>query len=240
MHGNFGQGARRLRTAPKACGLVALAFVGLAACSSDDEVYNPCPRIVVVKDAQTQVRFIGDGRDLTDVAFEARIDGNGIACEYDDAEIEVEMQVRLEVARGPAAPREGADVSYFVAVARSDRAILAREEFGLSLDMPGNNTRVVALDDVSPTIPLRAGETGADYLIYLGLSLSDDELNVQPQRTDSADCYQHSTTLTARPPVEVSLVLGLHVLAGLVHGLDDPVQRDEVRCRRRVAPGGRR
>ena len=104
---------------------------------------------------------------------------DALACSlpaYDEAQIEVEMQVRLEVARGPAAPTEGANLSYFVAVARTDRTILAREEFGISLEMPGNNTRVVALDDVSPVIPLGAGETGANYLIYIGLSLSDEEL----------------------------------------------------------------
>ena len=131
----------------------------------------------VVKDAQNQTSFVGGGRDLTDVAFEARIDGSGIACEYDDAEIEVEMEVRLEVTRGPAAPVEGANLRYFVAVARTDRTILAREEFGVLVEMPGNRTRVMALDEVSPTIPLALDETGANYLIYLGLSLSDDELD---------------------------------------------------------------
>ena len=157
--------------------LTLAAFLGVTACSSDDDAFLPCPRIVVVKDAQNQTSFVGGGRDLTDVAFEARIDGSGIACEYDEAEIEVEMEVRLEVTRGPAAPEEGANLRYFVAVARTDRTILAREEFGVTVEMPGNHTRVVALDEVSPTIPLALDETGANYLIYLGLSLSDDELD---------------------------------------------------------------
>ncbi len=161
---------------PRTLILAASVLALLGACSADDTVYLPCPRIVVVKDAQNLTRFIGEGRDLTDVVFEAKIDGNGISCDYDESDLEVEMQVRLEVARGPAAPGEGAKLRYFVAIARTDRTILAREEFGLDISMPGNHTRVVALDDVSPRIPLDPGENGSSYLIYLGLSLSDEEM----------------------------------------------------------------
>ena len=74
--GDAGRGIRRLGR--NVWLLALIGVLGLAACSSDDEVYRPCPRIVVVKDAQNQVRFVGPGRDLTDVAFEARIDGDHI------------------------------------------------------------------------------------------------------------------------------------------------------------------
>ncbi|HMB77885.1 MAG TPA: hypothetical protein VKN76_15915 [Kiloniellaceae bacterium] len=157
--------------------LLLVPFLGLAACSSDEEFSRACPRIVVVKDAQDQVRFVGEGRDLTDVAFEARIDAKGIECDYDDQEIDVSMEVRIEVSRGPASPTEAANLDYFVAVARSDRTILARDQFGISVEMPGNHTRVVALDEVTPTIPLQEGETGKDYFIYVGLSLTPEEMD---------------------------------------------------------------
>lgn len=172
--GNNGRGNRLLGR--WFLGLAALSLFGLSACSSDDGLSLTCPRVVVVKDAQNQVRFIGEGRDLTDVAFEARIEGQGIDCDYDDDEIEVTMEVRIEVTRGPAAEREGADLDYFVAVAHSDRTILARDAFGISVDMPGNHTRVVALDEVYPTIPIAPGETGSDFRIYVGLSLTPEEL----------------------------------------------------------------
>jgi hypothetical protein len=86
------------------------------------------------------------------------------------------MEVRVEVNRGPALPTATAEVDYFVAVARNDRTILARDQFGISVEMPGNHTRVVALDELSPTIPLTEGQTGADFLIYVGLSLTPEEM----------------------------------------------------------------
>ena len=156
-------------------GAAALLSLAAAGCAGD-EVPLPCPQIVVVKDAARQVRFIGDGRDLTDVAFEARIDGAGVACEYDDEAIEVDMLVRLEAVRGPAAETEAADVSYFVAVARLDQTILAREEFDSLVPLPGNQTRAAVQEEVSPRIPFHFQEDGANYRIYIGLALSEEEL----------------------------------------------------------------
>ncbi len=154
----------------------AVLLLGLAACSGDDRPPPPCPQIVVLKDAAQQVKFVGAGRDLTDVVFEAMIEGQGIACEYDEDEVEVDMRVRLTVARGPADTRQQADLNYFVAIARRDRSVLARESFDLVVPLPGNQTRVRAVEEIAPVIPLGAQETGQDYRIYVGLSLSDEEL----------------------------------------------------------------
>jgi len=149
----------------------------LWACSGDDEAALPCPRIVVVQDAAKQVKFDGPGRDLTDVVFEARIDGTGIECDYDDEALEVEMQVRVEAARGPAAKSEQADISYFVAIARrSDQSVVARESFGMTIPLKGNQTRMAAVEDLTPRIPLKGEETGATYRIYVGLELNPEEI----------------------------------------------------------------
>jgi len=167
----------RLSLLPRLRRLTGAAVLALVAagCASD-EVPPPCPPIVVVKDAARQVRFIGEGRDLTDVVFEARIDGAGVACEYDDNAIEVDMRVRLEAVRGPAAETEAAEVTYFVAVARLDQTILAREEFDSVVPLPGNQTRAAMEEEVSPRIPVDFREDGANYRIYIGLALSEEEL----------------------------------------------------------------
>lgn len=155
-------------------GAVVLTIVA-AGCASD-EAPPPCPQIVVVKDAARQVRFVGDGRDLTDVVFEARIDGAGVACEYDDNVIEVDMRVRLEAVRGPAAAEDLAKLSYFVAIARLDQTVLAHEEFDSTVPLPGNQTRAAVEEEVSPRIPIDFQETGNNYRIYIGLALSEEEL----------------------------------------------------------------
>ena len=128
-----------LATLRRLTGSAVLMLV--AAGCAGDEVPLPCPQIVVVKDASRQVRFNGAGQDLTDVIFEAKIEGSGVACQYDDNVLEVDMRVRLEAARGPADDDERADLKYFVAVARNDLTILAREEFATQIPLPGNQTR---------------------------------------------------------------------------------------------------
>jgi hypothetical protein len=157
-------------------GLLA-ALVALSACGSNDAAEVPfvCPRIFVPKDSGKIVRFRGEGRDLTDVLFETKIDGRTIECELDDGVVEMKMLVSLRVGRGPADESRQADFSYFVAVARTDGEILAREEFSVSVKLPGNQTLVEKIDEVEPEIPLRSGESGAEYGIFLGFALSPSE-----------------------------------------------------------------
>ncbi|MDX1402384.1 MAG: hypothetical protein R3245_10710, partial [Kiloniellales bacterium] len=126
-------------------------------------------------DSSKIVRFKGEGRDLTDVLFETQIAGRTIECERDDDVIEMTMLVSLKVGRGPADESRRAGFSYFVAVARSDGEILAREEFPVEVDLPGNQTLVEKIDEVEPEIPLKPGETGSEYGIFIGFALSPAE-----------------------------------------------------------------
>lgn len=171
--------ARRARRGPGR-GLAAGVFLllPLAACSAlfPEDPPGPCPRVVVVPDAREMVRFNGDGRDLTDVRFEAKIEQAGLICEYDDDAIEATLRLRILAIHGPADAERQANFRYFVAIATRDQKVLAREEFGLEVPFEGNRTRVAALEELSPRIPLRPGQSGADYLVYVGLRLSPDEL----------------------------------------------------------------
>jgi hypothetical protein len=171
---------RRARPAagPRRALAAAALLLGLAACSAFDRTPPPpCPAVVQVPDAAELVRFNGQGRDLTDVLFEARIAGLALQCDYDDNVVESEMKVAIQAAHGPADLERQARLTYFVAIATRDRKIMAREEFDLVIPFEGNRTRMTAIEEVSPRIPLRAGESGADYVIYVGLALSPEELH---------------------------------------------------------------
>ena len=122
------------------------------------------------------VRFTGQGRDLTDVIFEARLEDVALICEYDDNVIEADMRVRILAVDGPADRDRVANFAYFVAIATRDRRIVAREEFALAVPFEGNRTRVLAVEEVSPRIPLLPGQSGADYVVFVGLALTPDEL----------------------------------------------------------------
>jgi hypothetical protein len=157
-------------------GLVLLALV-LSGCGMlEREPPPPCPRAFPVADARMLTRFTGQGHDLTDVIFEARIEDVALICDYDDGVIEADVRLRVLVVDGPADRERLVDLTYFVAIATRDHRIVAREEFALSIPFEGNRTRVLATEEVSPRIPLGPGQSGEDYVVYVGLALTPDEL----------------------------------------------------------------
>lgn len=162
-----------LRPAPLLLGLAGTLL--LAACASEPET-RPCPQAVVLSDAARQVKFSGQGRDLTDVLFEASIATGSLVCEYDGNVLDVDLQVRVVAARGPANSDRLANVTYFVAVARSDQTVLARESFDIAIPFPGNRTRVSGLEEIGQVITLQGDEHGGAYRIYVGLDLTREEL----------------------------------------------------------------
>jgi len=164
---------------PRHSRLVAGGFVlavVLAACAGNAPPPPPCPTIVPVADAAELVRFDGNGRDLTDVLFEAKIQDFALTCEYDDGVVESQMLLQVLAVRGPADSDRVAKFSYFVAIATRDQKIGAREEFDLAVPFEGNRTRVLATEELTPRIPLKPGESGANYLIYVGLTVTPAEL----------------------------------------------------------------
>ncbi len=163
----------------RAAGLLAplAVLLALSGCGFGDQAPPPpCPTVFPVAEARELTRFAGQGRDLTDILFEARVQDVALVCEYDDGAIEADLRVRIMAVDGPANQGRAVRLAYFVAIATLDRKIVAREEFELEVPFEGNRTRVVAVEEVSPRIPLRPGQTGADYVIYIGLALTPAEL----------------------------------------------------------------
>jgi len=149
----------------------------LAGCGSNNQgPLPPCPAAFPVAEARELTRFSGQGRDLTDVLFEAQVQDMALICGYLDDVIEVDMRIRIMAVDGPANESRVVRFAYFVAIATLDRKIVAREEFNLEVPFEGNRTRVVAIEEVAPRIPLQAGQNGDDYVIYVGLALTPAEL----------------------------------------------------------------
>ena len=166
---------------PLGAAVMTAAALLLAACAGDEERPPPCPALVVVNDASNMTRFQGEGRDLTDVLFETEIRSAAISCDYDDSPVEASLRVLFETTRGPADNSRAARFRYFVLLSDRERNLLPREqfpreEFEMLAEFPGNRTEVQQADEIDLTIPLGEGKNGGDYVVYLGLILSRDEV----------------------------------------------------------------
>ncbi|MDX1710831.1 MAG: hypothetical protein R3316_06800 [Rhodovibrionaceae bacterium] len=156
---------------------VALAAGVLAACSGGPEPKPVvCPSISTLPDATRKVAFAETGRDLTDVLYEVRIVDGLIDCERDENVIESEFKIQFLATRGPANKNREARFQYVVAMLDPEGVVISREEFGLIVPFQGTQSRVVVTDTLSPTIPLNAGESPRQYRLYVGLKLSEAEL----------------------------------------------------------------
>lgn len=164
-------------------GWAALALFVLAACQQGQAVTAPpCPNIVIVQDASELTQFLpGPGRDLTDVTLEAEVADFRGFCDTDleddrTGTVDVELQLVMVATRGPAATTRDATVRYFVAIADRDENILAREEFDTSISFEGNRNRVGFAEDLAQKIPLRVGQLGDDFNVFVGFVLTDEDL----------------------------------------------------------------
>lgn len=162
--------------------LLALALV-LSSCSSSRKDPRACPRLGVVADAADLVRYrAGEGRDLTDQVFSARIGDVVGSCRFDKASANVDMRVSIVAERGPAMTRaDAAEVEYFVAVTGPGDQILAKETFRTRLDFANRNRTGVA-EELSQRIPLPAGSDPAAYSILVGFQLTPEELSQNRRR----------------------------------------------------------
>jgi len=144
----------------------------------------PCPDVSIIKDAASVTKFVpGVGRDLIDVVYEGKVVNTGGMCEYDvDDEtgagnLAVELKLTMELSRGPANKDRKADVSYFVGITDLERRVLNKQDFSGVVNFPGNKNRLQWTDEaVFLDIPLKAGQTGKDFLIFVGFGVTPDQL----------------------------------------------------------------
>jgi hypothetical protein len=155
--------------------LVSLAAAALL--SACNRTPPPCPRATILNEGASVTKFReGTGRDLTDVVAQAQIVDTAVECGYDRTGVDVAMQIAIAATRGPADRARMADFDYFVAVADSQRNILAKEVFRVRIAFPDTQTRVGTIEQIEPRIPLKDRAQGVSYQIVVGFQLTPEEL----------------------------------------------------------------
>ncbi len=163
-------------------GAAALLLTG--SCASEENIAAyPCPVVSPVRELAYMTKFQSDSQDLSDTLFEAKIDQVLPArnCVYEETSdgkraIVYDIQVKFLAQRGPK-DREGtAKFNYFMAVTGAGGRPLTREVFDTQVSFENNATQGIVIEELQPRIPLKQGENGDYYRIYVGFMLSEKEL----------------------------------------------------------------
>ena len=156
----------------------------LTACSSfrdfTDATPNqgPCPAAGSVYETQRVVFFNGEGEQYTNIEFTGEITNVQLFCRYvDDDPIEAQLDLEFAFGRGEAARSSAQTYEFFVAVTRTNRAVIEKQVFPIEVKFkPGQSivTREESIDRVK--IP-RADSTisGANFEVLVGFNLTDEQ-----------------------------------------------------------------
>jgi hypothetical protein len=165
-----------MRALARAAGAVVLAF-SVAACSGTGRQV-PCPSVAIVPELHSVARFgPGPGRQDSDVAYGAVMQGAQIGCEMDKKRggLVVSNKLGISALRSHADVKK-AQVTYFEAIINRNQQILSERDFVIDLEWPSAQQRLEDTEELETLLPLAANTTGADYAILFGFRLAPDEL----------------------------------------------------------------
>lgn len=166
--------------------LTVLPALLLAGCGS---MFGPsapppaCPDARVVANLERMVQYRpGEGRDLTDVLFEARIGDLAGECAYGENALRVSITIPIQIARGPASQERTTRLEYFSAIQGPDGAVVAKQVFPVEVAFERNQSRALFTDALEQRIPLPDLNQGPAYRILLGFQLSDEQVQDNMRR----------------------------------------------------------
>ncbi|WP_395016284.1 hypothetical protein [Dongia sp.] len=165
-------------------GLLAamLPVLALGSCAETPKQSMPCPAIKPVPDASYITRFAGESEDLTDTAFEARIVSVKPMCKYIEdtdtkkTKIQSDLLVTLMASRGPKLTGEQVTFNYVIALTGRGGQKLTRQQFDVTIPLTADKPSAQVVDNPLVTIPLKQGENGDFYQIYVFLEVTEKEL----------------------------------------------------------------
>ena len=167
---------------------VLAAAVTLSGCQSVRENFGdpepnpgPCPNALALYDAHRLVQIRGDDTQYANVGFTAEILNVVSLCRYTDrnaSPIDMELGVRMAFGRGPAAEGDTYTYTLFLAVTRTDSAVIHKETYPITVRFERGQDRVERVEEFAEIlIPRAAADTsGSNFEVLLGFELTDEQL----------------------------------------------------------------
>jgi len=167
----------------KASSLTLVAMI-VSACASA-VAPPPCPQVRLLADGAKLTRFApGPGRDIIDIVHEEKITGFAQGCEFETDDtgagtLTVWAAPTIVSSRGPANTSGRTEFSYFIAATDAQKNILRRDRYDRAFTYTRDVPRIRWQNPEPEKIilPLKAGQNGKDFLVYLSLVLTRDELD---------------------------------------------------------------
>ena len=159
--------------------------LSLGACSAfdplnDEENPGPCPNAFALNDAARVVSFEQPGVETYDnVTYTAEIQAVRTFCRYvGERPIESDLELEIGFGRGPAGVERRHTYNLWVAVTRTDVAVLEREIFPLEVTFPRDEEAVYRLEEINNIVIPRSEEStsGSNFEILVGFEVTPDEL----------------------------------------------------------------
>ena len=163
--------------------IALLGLVTLAGCAR--EIPPPCPPVRVDSTTGTLTKFReGAGNDLSGVEYQVKIVGFQGECIFDKGEVEVVLDVDFEITSGPAAQAGPVSFYYFAAIPQLFPEPSGKKIFEVQRRLAGGAAAPVALreSNIRIQIPLEEAQPAASFDVYLGLQLSDAQLEFNRRR----------------------------------------------------------
>ena len=161
----------------------AMALFVTASCATNEDIASyPCPFVGAVRELSYTTKFEGESQDLSDTLYEAKVDQvlPAVNCVYENDDgkqaIVYDIQVKFLAQRGPKEHEGLVKFNYFVGIGGPGGQILKREVFDTEIVFENNATQAITIEEIQPRIPLKQGENGDFYRIYVGFMLDEREL----------------------------------------------------------------
>ena len=166
-------------------GVAAVVLLGSAVALSGCKLFvkedpPPCPRVSILADASELTRFRpGPGRDITDIALQAKIADYHGACQYDkdSHKMNIALKVGLDLQRGAALGDQKTSLQYWVSVPTFYPYDGAKKVLTVNAEFPRNRDQLHVTDgEVELSFPVRNVKELERYEVFIGLQMDEAEL----------------------------------------------------------------
>lgn len=170
---------------------ILIALLVLASCSSEIPVSSKlmCPTIFIPKNTDTLIRYTnpeeGGGRDITDIQYQAGVGYLSGSCTIDPDKIVMNFPILIEMRKGPANTTNEATIRVFLAVMNQKRERLTQTSIPYKIEFKGNNPIAVVNDPITIDIPKRPDQQGNQFVVYMGIEMSEAEINYNREQYKS-------------------------------------------------------